>query len=183
MKKVLFFTIIICLGFTACKNAMEKEIGEVDGLISMVDEIEKAVLSVDTSRAFSAKRQISADLAQIEAFADTLDKETAFRLDDYYYGKKKMYRFASHYNEFINQIAYAKKQLNNLKQDINNGVVDKDKFDGYYNVEQASIMELSSKVNKSVNGIEVAIQKLELDREEIVKIIEELKEEKDGNVE
>lgn len=174
---------MISLAFTACKNAMEKEIGEVDALISMVDEIEKSVLSIDTTRAFAAKKQVSMDLAMIESLDDTLDKETAFRLDDYYSGKKKLFRFSSNYKSFITQIGFAKVQLNNLKQDIDNGIVDKEKFKDYYASEQASVMELSSTVNKSVNGIEEAIQKMELDREEILTLFEELKQKKSENVE
>lgn len=183
MKKYLVLIFITSLAFTACKNAMEKEIGEVDALISIVDEIEKSVLSIDTTRAFAAKRQVSMDLAMIESLGDTLDKATAFKLSDYYSGKKRLYRFSANYKEFITQIDYAKNQLKNLKQDINNGLVEKDKFQGYYNDEQASLMELSSKVNKSVNGIEVAIQKMELEREGILSIFEELKQKQVENVE
>ncbi len=183
MKKYLVFILITSLAFTACKNAMEKEIGEVDSLISMVDEIEKSVLSIDTTRAFAAKRQVSMDLAMIESLGDTLDKATAFKLDDYYSGKKRLYRFSTNYKEFITQIDYAKNQLKNLKQDINNGLVEKDKFQEYYNVEQASVMELSSKVNKSISGIELAIQKMELERDEILLIFEELKQKQAENVE
>lgn len=183
MKKYLFFILIISIAFSACKNAMEKELGEVDALISMVDEIEKSVLSIDTTRAFAAKRKVSMDLAMIESLGDTLDKATAFRLDEYYSGKKRLYRFSTNYKDFIKQISYAKDQLNNLKQDINNGLVEKDKFQGYYNVEQASVMDLSSKVNKSVSGIENAIQKMELERDEILLIFEELKQKNSENVE
>lgn len=183
MNKILFFVLILSLTFTACKNAMEKEIGEVDALISMVDEIEKSVLSIDTTRAFAAKRQISMDLAMIESLGDTLDKATAFKLDDYYSGKKRLFRFSTNYKGFINQIGYAKDQLKNLKQDINNGLIEKDKFKDYYIEEQASVMELSSKVNKSISGIEVAIQKMELERDEILTLFEELKQKKSENVE
>ena len=183
MKKYLVVALMFVLVFTACKNEMQKEIGEVEGLISMVDEIEKSVLSVDTSRAFEAKRQVSMDITMIESLGDTLDKETAFRLDDYYSGKKRLYRFSSNYTGFIKQIDFAKEQLQNLKQDLNNGLVDKEKFKDYYAAEQASVMELSSTVNKSVSGIEEAIQKMELDREEILKIFEDLKQKKAENVE
>jgi len=183
MKKYITLIFVVAIVFTACKNEMQKEIGEVDGLISMVDEIEKSVLSVDTTRAFAAKKQVSMDIAMIESIGDTLDKETAFRLDDYYSGKKRLFRFATNYNGFIKQIDFAKEQLNNLKQDLNNGLVDKEKFKDYYAAEQASVMELSSQVNKSVGGIEEAIQKMELDREEILKIFEELKQKNAENVE
>lgn len=187
MKKYITLIFIVTVVFTACKNEMQneiqKEIEEVDSLISLVDEIEKSVLSVDTSRAFAAKKQVSMDIAMIESLEDTLDKETAFKLDDYYSGKKRLFRFASNYNGFIKEIDLAKEQLNNLKQDLNNGLIDKEKFKDYYASEQASVMSLSSQVNKSVGGLEEAMQKMELNREDILKVFEELKQKNAENVE
>ena len=93
MKKYLVGIIVVSLVLGACTQVNEKEIGEVDGLINILGETEKTLLSVDTSRAFSAKRQIAQDLMLIESTTDTLDKETAFKLGDYYAGKKKAYPF------------------------------------------------------------------------------------------
>lgn len=176
MKKYIVLVLGITFALFSCKNAMEKEVGEVEGLISMVNEIEKTVLSIDTAKAFQAKRQISKDLALIESLGDTLDKQSAFMLDDYYSGKKRLYRFYNNYKDFIIQIDYSKEQLNNLKQDLNNGIVTKEKFKEYYMLEQASVMELNSKVNKSVGGIEESIQKMELQRPDILALFEELKQ-------
>jgi len=176
MKKITLVLVGMIIVFTACKNEMSKEIGEVDGLITMVNEIEKTVLSVDTAKAFQAKRQISNDLQLIENLGDTLDKESAFILDDYYSGKKRLYRFYNNYKDFIVQIDYSKKQLDNLKQDLNNGIVTKENFKEYYMLEHASLMDLNSKVNKSVGGIEEAIQKMELKRPDILNLFEELKQ-------
>lgn len=178
---ILILIVTITFVFTACKNEMEKEVGEVEGLISMVNEIEKTVLSIDTTKAFQVKRQISKDLALIESLGDTLDREQAFMLDDYYFGKKRLFRFYNNYKDFITQIDYSKEQLNNLKQDLNNGLVTKEKFKEYYLAEQASVMSLNGKVNKSVGGIEESIQKMELQRPDVLALFEELKQKKVNN--
>ena len=176
MKNYTVLFLAIILTFTACKNGYEKEVGEVDSLMSIVSETEKSLFSVDTSRAYSAKRQIEADLKFIATMGDTLDKETAFRLDEYYSGKKKLYRFSENYDDFIRQLNFSKDQLTNLKQDLNNGKIKKDDFNKYYQTEQSSIMELNSKIHKSIDGIEVAIQKMEIDRDDILEIFEGLKQ-------
>lgn len=181
MRKFTLVLVGMIIVFSSCKNEMSKEIGEVDGLITMVNEIEKTVLSVDTAKAFQTKRQISKDLELIENIGDTLDKEDAFILDDYYSGKKRLYRFHENYEDFINQIDYAKNQLKNLKQDLNNGKVTKEKYKEYYMLEHGSILELNSKVNKSVGGIEEAMQKMELKRPEILELFEELKQKNASN--
>lgn len=174
MKQYLLIISLIAFSFFACKNAYEKELGEVEGLITMVDEIEKTVLSVDTSKAFDAQRKIAQDFKVLNSLNDTLSKEDAFRLDDFYSGKKKIFRFSSNYMYILKQVEFAKKQLNELKQDLNNGLIEKDKFKEYYSTEHASIMDLNMQVNKSVNGVDEAVQKLELNRSEIDKLLEEL---------
>lgn len=181
MKKYIFLIFIISAGFIACNNAYEKEIAEVQGLMKMVDEMEKSILSVDTSKAFTAKRNIASDIKTIEDLVDTLDRETAFRLDDLFSGKKKIYRFQENYNSILNQIKFAKNQLDNLKQDLSNGLIDKDTFGKYYSTEHASIIDLNMQVNKSVTGIDEIVQQYELNREEIKQLINELAQKSANN--
>jgi hypothetical protein len=204
MKKQLLLILVIALGLFACKNSNQKEIGEVDSLISIVEETEKALLSVDTSRAYAAKRLVDQDMnliksigdtlnreqafrmddyysGLIKSIGDTLNREQAFRMDDYYSGKKKIFRFSSNYMNYVNQLNLAKKQLLNLKQDLTNGLVSENDYKHHYSVEQAAVMELNSSINKSVGGIDEAITKLEKDRAEMLKIFEELKQNSSEN--
>ncbi len=181
MKLKVLLIVIFSSLLVACGNQYQKEIAEVDGLLTMVNEIEKTVLSVDTSKAFETQRQIIKDLKYIESLNDTLDKETAFLLGDFYSDKKKIDRFYSNYHVIINQIDISKKQLNNLKQDLNNGLVSSEKFKDYYSAEHASIMDIDMKVNKSVRGIDEAIQKLEINRPELDKLLADISSKSGSN--
>jgi len=176
MKNYIIILLTIGLVFNACKNSFEKEIGEVDGLINIITETENILLSIDTSRAFTASRQIKSDLEQLNAAKDTLTKEEAFRLDDYYSGKKKLYRLASDYASYNSQINFSKTQLANLKQDLTNGKITKEDFSNYYESEHAVVFDLNSQINKAVNGLEETLEKLRIDREEILNIIEQHKQ-------
>ncbi len=181
MKKHVLILFTLLLGFVACKNAYEKEIGEVEGLITMVDELEKAVLSVDTSKAFAAKRKMAMDIKAIDNLNDTLDRETAFRLDELFKDKKVIFRFNTNYTSILDQIEYTKKQLADLKQDLNNGLITKEEFDTYYAIEHSSIMDLNTQINKSVAGVEEAVQAYELFKGDIDKLINDLSEESADN--
>lgn len=167
----------------ACENAYQKEIGEVESLESIVNETEKMLFSIDTSVVYKTKRQVGEDLAQLQSFGDTLDRETAFKLGDYFAGKKQLNRFTDNYQIFVQQIEFSKKQLVDLKQDLNNGLITKEKFHEYYMAEQSSVMDLNGRVNKSVGGLDKVIERLNAERDDIIQVLESLKENSEENEE
>ncbi len=173
MKKYILLIFVIGLGFNACNNPYEKEIGEVEGLLVIVNDTEKSLLSVDTSRVFAAKRQMEKDLAEFNRTSDTLNRKEAFKVADIFGNKKKLYRLTSNYHDFMNQIKFSKNQLNNLKRDLKNGLITKEEFKNHQIMEQTAVMKLSTEINKAVDGLELALQKLELDRPELLKILEQ----------
>lgn len=175
MKKYILLILVIGFGFSACNNPNEKEIAEIDALLTIVNDTEKSLLSVDTSRVFAAKMEMEKDLAVFNKFTDTLNKEEAFKVADIFGNKKKLYRLTSNYSDFIRQINFSRDQLTNLKKDLENGLIKKEDFSGYYKTEETSLMNLNSRINQSINGIETVIGKFELDRQDLLKIIEQKK--------
>lgn len=172
MKKYITLTLVIGLSFNACNNPFEKEIREVEGLLTIVKNTEDSLFSVDTSKVFAAKRQMERDLVIFNSVIDTMSKEEAFKMADIFGNKKKLYRLTSNYPDFVNQIEFSKNQLNNFKTDLENGLISKEEFQNHYNSEQASVMELNSQISKSIAGLEVVLQKLELDRPGLLEILE-----------
>jgi len=176
MKKYILIFLVLGLSFSSCKNAFEKEIGEVESLLSIVNDTEKSLLSVDTARVFSAKRQMEKDLAEINKTKDTLTKEEAFKIDELFASKKGIYRLTENYSNFIGQINFSKSQLTNLKQDLENGLMTKEAFTENIAKEQTYVLELNKEINKGVDGLEVNLEKLRLFRPEIEELIEQLKQ-------
>jgi hypothetical protein len=175
MKKYILFTLIIGLAFTACKNAYEKELGEVDSLLEIVNDSEQSLLTVDTSRVFSAKRQMEVDLAELHEVKDTLTKEEAFQLDKIFSSKKRIFRLTKNYSNFLEQINFSKTQLTNLKQDLENDFVSKDDFVIHIQNEKTYVLGLNKQINKAVNGLDVELEKLKLYRSEFEEIVEKRK--------
>jgi hypothetical protein len=95
--------------------------------------------------------------------------------------KKKFYRLTAGYPKFIGQIETSKKQLNDLKQDLENGLIKKENYIVYYTDEQAALKRLNFQINKLVVGIDVVVEKYETDRPELLKLIEELKQKAAAN--
>ena len=176
MKKYVLLFLIIGLAFNACKNPNEKEIADVKALIVSVEDSEKFLFAVDTSKVFSFKRQMEKDLMNFNSIQDTLTKEEAFKVGDIFASKKRLFRLESNYPELIREIEFSKKQLNNLKQDLENQVMKKEDFKLNFATEKAAVKDLEGKINKSIQNIEVDLQKYELDREELLELIEKRKQ-------
>ncbi len=176
MKKYLITILIIGLGLNACKNANEKEIGEVGALLSIIDDTEKSLLSIDTSKVFAAKRKMEFDLAEINSIRDTLTKEEAFKIDDFFGSKKRLYGLTSNYSNYIKQIEIAKRQLINLQQDLKNGLIKKEDFSNYYMTEKSAVVSLNIEINKSIGGLDAALEKLELETDEIAELVKNRKQ-------
>jgi len=175
MKRYILFILITGLVLNACNNPYEKELQEVNSLIALVDETEKSLLSIDTSSVFAAKAQMEKDLSEFNMLVDTMNKEEAFKVGDIFGNKKKLYRLTENYPNFVRQIEFTKTQLENLKQDLENGLIKKEEFSGYYEIEQSALMNLNHEIDKSINGIETAIGKFEIDRPDLLKMIEQKK--------
>ncbi|MBL4592250.1 MAG: hypothetical protein JKX68_00365 [Flavobacteriales bacterium] len=175
MKKYILFIIITGLSFSACNNPNQKEIGEVEALLAIIEETEKSLLSIDTSAVFMAKRQMDKDMAEISMINDTLTREEAFKLDDIFGSKKRLQSIMMNYPGLIRQIEFSKTQLNNLKQDLENGLVKKEAFKAHYALEQAEVMTLNVQVNKTIGGLDFALEKLKSDRPLLLELIENKK--------
>lgn len=168
------FISILILGivFIGCTNTNQNEIDQVDELLSLVKESEKDILMIDTSRVFSMKRQMVRDFKNYTQFTDTVSKEEAFRIDEIFGNKKKFIRFAKNYNSLIVKISHSKEQLNNLKTDLENELMSKEDFLTYYESEKTAFNDLKLKLSKSVGNFNVAIAKYELERKELLELIE-----------
>ena len=81
----------------------------------------------------------------------------------------------NNYNNFIKEIEYSKTQLQNLRTDLENSKLTKEKFMEYYQTEQAEVMRLSVKVNETVDGMEETVKKLKTGREDIKPLLDSLR--------
>ena len=171
MKNLLFFILAIAL-LDSCTGAFDKEIGEVESLNKIVLEAEKSVLSLDTGEIFAVKRQLALDIKAMESITDTLSREEIFAMTGYMEGKKRLYNFVNNYNNYLEEIEFAKNQLDNLKTDLENSKITKQEFTEYYVLEQSEVMKLTTKVNGTVGGLEETVKRMKLERERVMTLLE-----------
>lgn len=155
------FTVIIAFGLLiqSC-SSFKKEVKEVDSLIKILNGTKELILSVDTAEVFPLKREVKKNLQNLQAYKDTLDRESAFLMSDYHSYRKTLYFISDNYYRFIAEVELSEKQLNDLKKDMNNGAITKENFVKYFEAEQAIIVDLNTKISKAVNGLEIIIREI-----------------------
>ena len=169
-----YFIVILIIGsvFTGCSNENQVEIEQVETLLSLVEEAEKEILTIDTSNVFSMKRQMVKDFKEYTQFTDTISKKEALRVDDIFGSKKKFIRITKKYNSFIIKIKHSKEQLNHLRTDLENEIISKEDFLTYYESEKTAFNALKLQLTKSTGNFKVAIAKYDLERKELLELIE-----------
>ena len=168
------FLIILITGFIfmGCANANQKEIEQIDELLNLVTEVENELLAIDTSKVFAMKQQIVIDFKEYTQFTDTISKDEALRVDEIFGTKKKFIKISKNYTTFIKNAKHAKDQLNRLKTDLEKKLVSKEDYITYYQSEKIAVSDLKLRVSKSTSNFAVAISKYELERPELLELIE-----------
>jgi hypothetical protein len=173
MKNFIIATVFLSVVFYSCKNAYENEHQQIKDLQITIDGAEEVLLSVDTASTFALVREIKQDLSQLGIKYDSLDKEAAFKVADYFSNKKSLYFLHDNYTKFINEIKTARIQLKALQQDLDNGIITQVQFLDYYKNEQAIILDLNDKINKAVSSIAISIDRIKKSKKEVKELLKE----------
>jgi len=156
----------------ACVNSFDKEDKEMGSLLELVDSSEELLNSVDTAKLFNTVKDIKKELWIFGNKYDTLDREAAFKVADYYGGKKALYFLTDNYQKFNNEINVARTQLDALKKDLHSGAITKEKFLAYFKNEQQIIVVLNDKISNAINGVDETVNKFIEEKPAIMEILE-----------
>jgi len=171
MKKYLYVIIGCIFILQSCRNVNQKEIGEVDALLKIMADAEELLQAVDTSDLYSITTFVKADLKRLREYKDTLTKEAAFKVDDYIGRKKTLYALATNYSRYEFELKEERKQLNNLKQDLENNLIKKEDFVTYYESEQRAVLHINDQISIATEGMAERIKKMIDGREEFLKVL------------
>jgi hypothetical protein len=171
MKKYLFILLGSVFLFQSCKNANDKELGEIDGLIKILDTTEEALHAIDTSDLYSITKLVKEDLKRINKSNDTLTREAAYKVDLYIGRTKTLYSLSNNYTKFQTEIVDLKKQLNNLRQDVSNNLIKKEDYSKYYNSEQKMVLYVKEEVSLATRGMADRIKKMLEERDGFVEML------------
>lgn len=171
MKNIFLPILVLTITLFSCKNAFEKELQEIADLHETINNTEEVLLSVDTAVTFALVREIKQDLWQFGNKYDSLNKEDAFQVAEYYSNKKSLYYFYENHHKFTKEIEVSRNQLDALKKDLNGGAIPKEQFLDYHKNEQEIIIGLNTKINNAVSGIAISTDRILKSKAEVKEIL------------
>lgn len=121
------FSIAMIVGLSACDQTNERYTDQIQSLDSLATELQQAhdtFMAMDTTGIHAMAIEQSKNLKIIsEYYKDTMDRENAVMLSQYRGLKKGFKGFDHRYQHYKKQLEYSIQQVDNLRNDLKNGVV------------------------------------------------------------
>ncbi len=173
MKLHQFITFVLStIVLFSCSPNYEREIAQIDGLSKILTASEEVLHSVNRDSLFEITQLVKEDIKRIQSKNDTLTREAAFKADEYVGRLKHLNRLYINYGKMEDELNTIKTQLNNLKQDLQNGLIQQKDFLTYYESEKTAVILINDKIAHSTNGMSHNIRKMFKNRAEFVALIE-----------
>ena len=150
--------IFVALVIFSCGENREKEKKRIDELVLQLHEIENKFKNIDSLDLFSVHSKVQADLIEFHLITDTLDKETLRKIEEAYPNISQINFAAINYNNLASEIVHSKTQLNNLKQDVSNGLFERVKLNDVINEEQQFLLNLNQILDSSYTNLNVQLE-------------------------
>ncbi len=168
---ILFFSISLF----SCGTRNAQFVSQVEELEETIQKAQQSIVTIDTSKIGNALRISTGNLKFIqENFKDTMDKETAFLMSDYSASRKSLKRLLENYSDVIRELSYSQSQLANLKLDVENNVMEEQKFNDYYSSESKSVEKLDEYAKNIVEWYASALRMYEEKNSAVEKIVGQL---------
>ena len=107
----------------------EKSIQQVDSLLTVVTGAQVNLSALNPDDYSSLVDTVKQDVQFIQSqYPDTMDLQTALKVDYYYRTIKSVRKFSETYSSQNSELDYTIKQLNNLKNDLAIEILDKESF-------------------------------------------------------
>lgn len=154
MKRNVIGLIFIVMIFLGCKTAHQREsIMRIDNLLEKIDLLDEVLSSqeVETYRLlYDTIKLYNAFFLNIPE--DVILDESSLEIV-YQYGtvEKTFKKLHSHHlSVYAQELSLSKHQLNNLREDISNGILTEDETDKYLAVEDSILKETEFKINSKM---------------------------------
>ena len=186
MKKclqLLSLSFLFYAGFIAsCTSPHQGYINQVDSLNVLVDSSEKMFLSIDTSLVYGNLRTAESNFQEVSAYYDTLTREIAFLLDEYYSYKKAYKKWGGKIKPFYDEFEVVRMQLEDLKTDLEKDLIPQEKIDEYYEHEMLHIHDMMEIVVSMKTGLELIHPKFDAANEKVSLLLDSLRQENNSEL-
>lgn len=146
MIKRSIFIFLIASAMVACgPRITDEQMNSLKQLELQLDSTIQDFEQIDSAEAFKAIETYEANLSYLQKeIKDTLPRKTAFFVDSYYQMRKPLRKYAQNYSIVKSELTLSEKQLEDLRRDVENGLVELEQFNDYLAIEQKTVDQLEA---------------------------------------
>ncbi len=135
---ILFATITV---LASCSDhPYQKQIQKVDSLLVVVNDAEQILQNLSPNDYDGMLDTVSQDVKFIQNhYPDTMDLQTALKVDYYYRTIKSVSKFSTTLSSQSAELQYSKSQLKNMRQDLENEILNEESFEQLYPAEGQAV--------------------------------------------
>ncbi len=175
MRYILIILVVSSLFFGSSCTSYELGKGDkVDSLVVQLNMLEAKMQQVDIvkiNQLISINEKLISNVNNL--LKDTLLKEEMFVFSDFKRYRKSLVQIRENASFQFEQFGYTRVQLENLVEDIDNGLVVDDLFKEYYSSEKEAISRLDENADQLISWYSGTFEKFNTLKVEVEKILEE----------
>ncbi|HLG34234.1 MAG TPA: hypothetical protein VI757_05085 [Bacteroidia bacterium] len=161
----IIFSLLI---FSSCLKNTQEEIDQADRLMTAIDSAEMKFISFDTTRVSSLLDSTGFKVKLLKKFSpNSLDKSTTILLTDYLHVYMALEKYPTDRKNIFPQIAFSRKQLDNMKQDLTSGAMSKEEFAKNFPEEEKAVVELNSYISMTSSKANLLILQYDFMKERV----------------
>lgn len=143
--KFLIFSIafIFSISIFSCSSPENSQFTRVDSLHSVLQSIEDTLAQISLAKVNRLVDENQTLIERVEKeYGDTLTKDQMFFFYDFKRYRKSLTQLVTNIEFQVGQVAYTKTQLENLKEDLKNGLLTQEQFNAYFSSEKDAVQRL-----------------------------------------
>ncbi len=140
MNRLVAIASLIGFLSSCSETPNEKSIQRVDSLLTVVTGAQVNLTALNPGDYSSLVDTVKQDVQFIQGqYPDTMDLQTALKVDYYYRTIKSVRKFSETYSSQNSELNYTIKQLNNLKNDLSIEILDNESFTEIFPAESQAV--------------------------------------------
>jgi len=179
-KPLFYLALISLVTFSSCNTAVKKkQLAKIDSLISIIDTTGSHLNAINkdtVAKKYEAYNETNKKVA--EHYQKYRNEENWNYVCNYQNVRKPFKTMVINYGSFNSELKSAREQLENLKHDVQEGLISKEEFDNFFILEAKNTNEISFKINKQVESVLNQYKNFDTIQPYILKLIDSYAENK-----
>lgn len=178
MKKIIpILTVIVLFAFicSGCGHSnREKRIARIDSLSTVLNEVDSMLtIGINYDSVFNKFNELKKNKEILSTYIPKLNEKEKSDYFQYISSEKHFKIIITAYDKYKRELDYSRKQLADLKGDVENKAIKKDKFEEFYNTESEAVYLLFNKVKTDAYKTQKHFEKDKIFLPLVEKLIEE----------